>query len=79
MVVNFRSVGPVLAWISTVGLAGLVITRRAWRELLPLSLTIVVVTLMYAPIRVEGRYTAPARPAMMVFVAAAIGYASRMR
>jgi 4-amino-4-deoxy-L-arabinose transferase-like glycosyltransferase len=39
---------------------------------LVLYLTIGVITLMYAPIRVEGRYSLPARPAQMIFVAVAV-------
>jgi 4-amino-4-deoxy-L-arabinose transferase-like glycosyltransferase len=60
------------------GLIGMWMARARWRELMPLFATIVLVTLIYAPITVEARYTLPARPAMIVFAALALSTALRL-
>ena len=60
----------VLSWpVLALGLAGMWLARRDWRRNLPLYLAIFVITAMYAPYTAESRYTLPARPAMLVFVA----------
>jgi hypothetical protein len=65
--------GTILSWIVVVcGLIGMFLERRDWRKLLPLYLTVFLITFMYAPYTVEARYTLPARPVMLCFVAAAI-------
>lgn len=54
------------------GLIGMICLRRQWQRLLPLYLTIIVTTAVYAPYTVEARYTLPARPAMVFFATAAL-------
>ena len=61
------------------GLAGMVILRKNWRDLLPLYLTVVLITFIYAPYTVEARYTLPARPVMLCFVASALVAAVRRK
>lgn len=51
------------------GLIGIYLSRHQWRRLIPVYLVIAVNTLMQAPYVVEARYTLPARPAMILFVA----------
>lgn len=63
--------GWIISWgVLGLGVAGMWILRHRWRELLPLLLTVGVVTAMYMPYTAEARYTLPARPAMLLFVAA---------
>jgi len=52
------------------GLAGMVLLWRERMRLLSLYLSVIVITLVYAPYTAEARYTLPARPAMIVFIAA---------
>ena len=54
------------------GIAGMVLTRKSWRTLLPLYTWVIFITLMYAPYTPEARYTLPARPVMLFFVAVLI-------
>ncbi|PWT94072.1 MAG: hypothetical protein C5B54_00655 [Acidobacteria bacterium] len=65
--------GKILSWLVLIpGLIGMWILRHRWRELLPLYLTIIIITLFHIPYVVEARYTLPARPIMLIFVAATI-------
>jgi len=65
-----RVSGIVISWVVLIlGLAGMFLLRRQWLRLLPFYLTIVTVTLIHIPYIVEARYTLPARPAMLLFVA----------
>ena len=51
------------------GVAGMIALSPRWRELLPLYATVLGISVFYAPYPQEARYTLPARPAMMVFIA----------
>jgi 4-amino-4-deoxy-L-arabinose transferase-like glycosyltransferase len=63
----------VLSWpLVALGLGGMWLARRDWPRNLPLYLAVFVITAMYAPYTAEARYTLPARPAMLVFVAYAL-------
>ncbi len=65
-----RLSGIIISWIVLIlGLAGMFLLRRQWLRMLPLYLTIATVTLMHVMYIVEARYTLPARPVMLVFVA----------
>jgi 4-amino-4-deoxy-L-arabinose transferase-like glycosyltransferase len=65
--------GRLVSWpFLLLGVLGMVLLRTHWRKLLPLYATVVVITLIYAPYFTEARYTLPARPAFLVFVAAAV-------
>ncbi len=57
------------------GLAGMLLLRNRWGALLPLYLTVIVITLIYAPYTAEARYTLPARPAMIIFIGALVATA----
>lgn len=62
-----------LSWpVLLLGLAGMWAARRHWPHNLPLYSTVLTITAMYAPYTAEARYTLPARPAMLVFVAYAL-------
>ncbi len=54
------------------GLIGMYLLRRRWRSLLAIYASIVLITLLYAPVPIEARYTLPVRPAMILFVAATL-------
>jgi 4-amino-4-deoxy-L-arabinose transferase-like glycosyltransferase len=54
------------------GLIGMYAVRYQWRAWLAIYASVVVITLVYAPVGVEARYTLPARPAMILFVTAAL-------
>ncbi len=65
--------GNILSWVVLVsGLLGMFLLRKKWRQLMPLYLTVFWITLLYAAYTVEARYTLPARPVMLCFVAAMI-------
>lgn len=53
------------------GVLGMWLLRTSWRRLMPLYATIILITLFYSPYTLEARYTLPARPAMIIFVASA--------
>jgi hypothetical protein len=66
-------IGSLLSFfVLGLGLAGMFVLRKNWRNLLPLFLTVVLITFIYAPYTVEARYTLPARPVMLCFVASAL-------
>ena len=72
--------GTILSWIVLVlGLVGMFLLRRDWRRLFPLYFTVLLITLLYAPYTVEARYTLPARPVMLCFVAASLVWIARLR
>jgi hypothetical protein len=54
------------------GIAGMLICRRRWRQLLLLYGTVLLITIAHAPVQVESRYMMPARPAMIIFIASAL-------
>lgn len=56
------------------GIAGMFALRVKWRRFFPLYLWVLFVTLMYAPYTPEARYTLPARPIMLFFVAVLITF-----
>jgi hypothetical protein len=74
-----------LSWLVLVpGLAGMWMLRRSWKLLLPLYLVVLIVTAIYTPYAPETRYTLPARPIMLLFVAVSLatlwqGLSSRAR
>jgi hypothetical protein len=73
-------IGSLLSFfVLGLGLAGMVILRKNWRGLLPLYLTVLLITAIYAPYTVEARYTLPARPVMLCFVASALAAAMRKK
>ncbi|MCY4527051.1 MAG: hypothetical protein OXB89_10655 [Anaerolineaceae bacterium] len=53
-------------------LAGLVITRRRWRELSPLWLALLSMTLVYVVYHPGTRYRAPTDPLLFLFSASAL-------
>lgn len=77
-----RAVGynPLVSLIATIlgyavlffGVIGMYIVRHRWRSWLAIYASVVFVTLLYAPIPIEARYTLPAKPAMILFVTAAV-------
>jgi 4-amino-4-deoxy-L-arabinose transferase-like glycosyltransferase len=70
---NVALAGNILSWMVLIpGVLGMFLLRKRWKELLPLYLTVIWITLMYAPYTVESRYTLPARAVMLCFVAAAV-------
>jgi hypothetical protein len=56
------------------GVLGMYFLHKRWRSLIAIYATVAVITLLYAAIPIEARYTLPARPAMILFVAAALTY-----
>ncbi|HJZ12192.1 MAG TPA: glycosyltransferase family 39 protein, partial [Acidobacteriota bacterium] len=67
------AIGQGLSWIVLgFGLVGMFLMRHQFRILLPLYLTVLLVTIIHAPYTTEARYTLPARPVMLFFVAAAL-------
>jgi 4-amino-4-deoxy-L-arabinose transferase-like glycosyltransferase len=60
------------ASVFALGLLGMWLQRKQWRQFLPLYLAVFWITLIYAPYSQESRYLLPARPAMIVFVAGAL-------
>lgn len=64
--IAFLISGSVLAF----GLIGMWVERK--NQLLPLYLTVLWITLIYAPYSQESRYMLPARPAMIAFCASAL-------
>ncbi len=77
-----RAVGynPLVSLIATMlgyavlffGILGMYIVRHRWRSWIAVYASVAFVTLLYAPIPIESRYTLPARPAMILFVTAAV-------
>jgi dolichol-phosphate mannosyltransferase len=53
-------------------LAGIYLTRRDWRRLLPLYLIPVVIGVMHLPMWIEERYGMPAVPFFLIFAAVAL-------
>jgi len=49
------------------GLIGMLLVAHRWRELLPFYLSIIWITIAYAPYTAEARYTLPLRPIMIIF------------
>jgi hypothetical protein len=75
-----RYAGQVISLLVLIpGLTGMILLRKQWRLLLPFYLTIAIITVSYAFYTVEARYTLPARPVMLIFVAAAPGFINRDR
>lgn len=65
--------GGILSWMVLLGgIAGMLLVAKNWKRLLPLYLHVFLITLMYMPYTIEARYTLPARPVMLCFVAAAL-------
>ena len=65
--------GTILSWMVLVaGLVGMFLMHKEWRGMMPLYLAVIWITMMYAPYTVEARYTMPARPVMICFIAAAL-------
>jgi hypothetical protein len=68
-------VAPVIgAAVLLFGVLGMYFLHKRWRSLIAIYATVAVITLLYAAIPIEARYTLPARPAMILFVAAALTY-----
>jgi 4-amino-4-deoxy-L-arabinose transferase-like glycosyltransferase len=64
----------ILSWMLVVpGVLGMFLLRRQWRALSPLYTTVLTITAIYAVGTVVAFYTLPARPALVVFAAAALG------
>jgi xanthine/uracil permease len=63
-----ESLRSLISWAFLVpGIAGMALSFRRRRALIPLYATIFFITLMYAPYAAEARYTLPARPVLILF------------
>ncbi len=69
----FNLAAFLVSWVYLVpGLVGMYLLRAQWRAFNVLYGLLVLITLSYSPYTVEARYTLPARPVMMVFIAVAL-------
>ena len=66
-------VATIVSWVYLIpGVLGVYALRKHWQRLAPLSGSIILVTLIYAPSLAEARYTLPVRPMLMLFVATTV-------
>jgi hypothetical protein len=72
-------IGAAIACVAMlfVGFAGLLAIRDRWRELAAWWVLPVHLTLAYAPLHAEARYTLPARPTLILLVGVALSLAFR--